>query len=341
MNEFRDEWLPLPDGESASSKDYYFNSYAHFGIHEDMLKDQVRTGAYKAAILNNKALFEGKTVLDVGSGTGILCLFAAKAGAKRCIGIECSDIADFATEIAQRNGYGDVITYVRGKVEEVEIPVEKVDIILSEWMGYFLIYESMLDSVLFARDKWLVEGGLMFPDHAKLYISAIEDAEYREEKIGFWDHLWGYDFSPMKRCVMQEPISDTVDVSALATTTTCILDIDLTKVRKEELDFVAPYRLTVHRKDFVHAMCVWFDTSFEACTPRVVLSTAPGQPYTHWKQSVLYIEDVLVVNEGDTVSGLIAVRKSLANPRDLDVKLSLRHEGELGAPETVQYYRLR
>lgn len=341
LDEFRNEWLPLPDGESASMRDYYFNSYAHFGIHEDMLKDTVRTGSYKAAILNNKALFAGKTVLDVGSGTGILCLFAAKAGAKRCIGIECSDIADFATEIAQRNGYGDVITYIRGKVEEVEIPVEKVDIIVSEWMGYFLIYESMLDSVLFARDKWLVEGGLMFPDRAKLYVSAIEDADYREEKIGFWDHLWGYNFEPMKRCVMQEPISDSVDASAIATTTECILDIDLTKVRTEELDFVAPYRLTVNRKDFLHALCVWFDTSFEACSPKVVLSTAPGQSYTHWKQSVLYIEDVLVANEGDTVSGLIAVRKSLANPRDLDVKLSLTHTGDLGAPEKVQYYRLR
>ncbi len=49
-----------------------------------------------------------------------------------------------------------VITLVQGKVEEVTIPVESVDIIVSEWMGYFLLYESMLETVLFARDKWLV-----------------------------------------------------------------------------------------------------------------------------------------------------------------------------------------
>jgi len=49
-----------------------------------------------------------------------------------------------------------VITILQGKVEEVELPVAKVDIIVSEWMGYFLLYESMLDTVLFARDKWLV-----------------------------------------------------------------------------------------------------------------------------------------------------------------------------------------
>merc|ERR1712113_1067961 len=98
---FRKEWLPLPDETSLSNKDYYFNSYAHFGIHEDMLKDQVRTGSYMKAILSNKHLFKDKTVLDVGAGTGILCLFAAKAGAKRCIGIECCDIVDYARQIAE------------------------------------------------------------------------------------------------------------------------------------------------------------------------------------------------------------------------------------------------
>lgn len=49
-----------------------------------------------------------------------------------------------------------VITLIKGKIEEVELPVDKVDIIISEWMGYCLLYESMLDTVLFARDKWLV-----------------------------------------------------------------------------------------------------------------------------------------------------------------------------------------
>jgi len=48
------------------------------------------------------------------------------------------------------------ITLIKGKMEEVELPVEKVDIIISEWMGYFLLYESMLDTVLVARDKYLV-----------------------------------------------------------------------------------------------------------------------------------------------------------------------------------------
>ena len=76
------------------------------------------------------------------------------------------------------------ITLIKGKMEEVVLPVDKVDIIISEWMGYFLLYESMLDSVLYARDRYLVPNGLMFPDEATRYMAAIEDQEYKEEKIG-------------------------------------------------------------------------------------------------------------------------------------------------------------
>lgn len=75
------------------------------------------------------------------------------------------------------------ITLVKGKLEEAELPIQQFDIIVSEWMGYFLLYESMLDTVILARDKYLKPGGLMFPDEATLYLAAIEDMEYKEEKI--------------------------------------------------------------------------------------------------------------------------------------------------------------
>lgn len=56
--------------------DYYFDSYSHFSIHEEMLKDTIRTRAYMDAIMDNPHLFKDKIVLDIGSGTGVLSIFA-------------------------------------------------------------------------------------------------------------------------------------------------------------------------------------------------------------------------------------------------------------------------
>jgi len=99
-----------PAVDEMTSKDYYFDSYAHFGIHEEMLKDEVRTMTYRDSMLNNPHLFKDKIVLDVGCGTGILCMFAKKAGAKHVYGIDMSSIIDHAKTIVKDNGFENDIT---------------------------------------------------------------------------------------------------------------------------------------------------------------------------------------------------------------------------------------
>jgi len=167
--------------KEKTSSDYYWNSYAHFGIHEEMLKDKVRTNSYRKSILDNKFMFKDKVVLDVGCGTAILSLFAAQAGAEHVYAVDSSDIILQARQIVKDNNFEGKITCIQGKMEDIELP-SKVDIIISEWMGYFLLYETMLPTVLTARDKWLKPGGHIFPDKADLYVACIEDADYKEEK---------------------------------------------------------------------------------------------------------------------------------------------------------------
>ena len=161
---------------------YYFDSYSKLSIHETMLRDTARTGAYERAIAEHAHLFAGKTVLDVGCGTGVLAMFAARAGAKRVVGIDNSAMISHAEKAVAANGYADVITLVRGKLEDtikagtLGLAEGEVDVIVSEWMGYGLLYESMLPSVLCARDALLAADGTMYPDVAELFVEAVDDS---------------------------------------------------------------------------------------------------------------------------------------------------------------------
>ena len=125
------------------------------------------------------------------------------------------------------------------KMEEITLPVPKVDIIISEWMGYFLLYESMLDSVLWARDKYLVEGGKMLPDRAQLYVAAIEDGNYKNQKMTFWNDVYGVDMSCLTPTVMKEPLVDTVDSQMIMSDSCKILDLDLVRCKKSDVNFAS------------------------------------------------------------------------------------------------------
>lgn len=269
--------------------------------------------------------------------------FAVKAGAKHVIGVDMSSIIEKAREIVEANGMTSKITLLQGKMEEVQLPFPKVDIIISEWMGYFLLYESMLDTVLYARDTYLVPGGKIFPDRATMYLAAIEDGEYKDDKIGckaplscwslgcrnlmlssVWDNVWGFDYSPMKEIALTEPLVDNVEMKAVVSDPCPILTLDLYTVKSSDLSFKAPFSLPARRNDFVHALIAWFDIDFTACHKPISFSTGPHAKYTHWKQTVFYLRDVLTVEEGEVVTGELENRPNDKNPRDLDIGISYK-----------------
>ena len=248
--------------------------------------------------------------------------FAVKAGAKHVIGVDMSTIIEKAREIVEVNGMTSKITLLQGKMEEVELPFPKVDIIISEWMGYFLLYESMLDTVLYARDKYLQPDGLIFPDKATIFMAGIEDGDYKEEKIGFWDNVWGFDYTPLKATAMTEPLVDTVDMKAVVTDPSPVISFDLYTVKPEDLAFTVPFTLNCRRNDFVHALIAWFDIDFTKCHKPIRFSTGPHTKYTHWKQTVFYLQEVLTAEEGEQITGVLENKPNAKNRRDLDIRIA-------------------
>jgi protein arginine N-methyltransferase 1 len=203
-----------------------------------------------------------------------------------------------AREIVKQNYLSHRITIINSTVEDAILPVDKVDIIISEWMGYFLLYESMLDTVIYARDKWLKEDGYIFPDKAVVNIAAIEDAEYKDQKINFWEDIYGIDMSIFKNYSLSEPLIDYCDKKAINSNVCKVLEIDLYNVQIKDLDYSSAYELKFIRNDWVHALVTWFDIYFDKVDNKVSFTTSPFNTGTHWKQVVFYTKKDFPVYKG-------------------------------------------
>ncbi|KAF7813913.1 putative protein arginine N-methyltransferase 1 [Senna tora] len=197
-----------------------------------------------------------------------------------------------------------------------------------------------------------MDDGVVLPDKASLYLTAIEDAEYKEDKIEFWNNVYGFDMSCIKKQAIMEPLVDTVDQNQIVTNSQLLKTMDISKMAPGDVSFTAPFKLVAERDDYIHALVAYFDVSFTKCHKLMGFSTGyvdspvnlfagPRSRTTHWKQTVLYLEDVLTVCEGESIVGSMTVSPNKKNPRDVDIMLKYSFNGARCTASRVQYYKMR
>jgi len=339
----------------------YFESYKGNSIHREMIEDRVRTEGYRDFIEKNAEVFKDKIVLDVGCGTGILSLFSARAGAKKVFAVDNSGIVTRAKEIISRNGYSDRIEVIQGRVEDFStqrlIGKEKVDIIISEWMGYGLLFEGMLDSVLRARDMYLKPNGILVPSHCNIRLAPISDADWIADSTSekFWKDVYGFDFSPMIPGGLLNTheigVFDVPEKALCGTATSHLLEMKTVSV--QDLTFKVPINMTLDRDiAALQAVAIWFDTIFihpgssqdvktldgvdwgKHGIPGLGFSTGPSNTPTHWHQAVLLLDDDVAkkqaFNSGSVLAGTLSYAKEKGDDRGITVTVEWKGKGEQG-----------
>jgi SAM-dependent methyltransferase len=169
--------------------------------HARMLHDSRRTGDYLAAIA--AAVRPGDVVLDIGTGSGVLAVAAARAGARRVYAVEATDIAAVAERVFAVNRVQDRVTLVPGWSRRIELP-EPADLLVSEIIGSEPLEEEILETTLDARRRLLKPGARLIP-HALALLARpllIPEADARLHAIGRdaverWRALYGIDFQPL------------------------------------------------------------------------------------------------------------------------------------------------
>jgi len=329
--------------DDLTSRDYYLDSDAHFSVHEQILRDNIRTNTFKSAINYNKHLFEDKIVLNVGCGTGLMCMLVAQAGAKTVIGIDKSAMADQAREIVKDNKLEDSIIIIRGDVQDVSLPVNEVDVIIAEWMGYSLYSNSMLESVIFARDKWLTKEGILFPDRGTLYVCAIEDKQFKDERINFWEDVYGFNMTCLKNISLAEPLIEAVPKSSVVSNSCLLKEIDLYTVKKDDISFDSPFCLSLKKNEHIHALVTYFEVEFSKCHKKTLLSTAPNfnNNNTMWKQTTFFLRESVYGKKGESIYGRFMMEPSKKkNSKELEFEIIIQFKGEVSSLYEYNKYRM-
>nr|QDG00785.1 histone-arginine methyltransferase CARM1-2 [Brachionus koreanus] len=315
-----------------SSAVQYFQFYSLLSQQQNMMQDYVRTATYQRAILDNSIDFEGKVVLDVGAGSGILSFFAAQAGAAKVYAVEASSIAQHASSLVKANNMSDKIKVIAGKIEDIDLP-EKVDMIVSEPMGYMLLNERMLESYLHAK-KFLKPNGKMFPTQGDLYIAPFTDeALFMEQvaKANFWSQnsFYGIDLSALKTAAYEEyfkqPVVDTFDPRILISPPVKHT-IDFLADNEEDLfNIEIAVKFDVQAASVVHGLAFWFDVAFKGSTTQTWLSTAPTQPLTHWYQVRCLFPQPFLLTRSAQLEGKVSLKTN--SRQSYDVTMMVTVEG--------------
>ena len=159
---------------------------SEFSLHEHglMIRDRIRTGAYARAL--EQLVRPDSVVLDIGTGSGIFALLAARSGARRVFAVEPDGVIELARELSAANGLADRITFIRGVSTRIDLP-QRADVIVSDLHGVLPLYETHIPSIADARLRHLAAGGTLIPFRETLWAGAAELPDVYEDHVSSWE----------------------------------------------------------------------------------------------------------------------------------------------------------
>jgi hypothetical protein len=135
------------------------------------------------------------------------------------------------------NGCTLVVNVVQARLEELQLQGEaRVDVIVSEWMGYGLYFENMLSSVLVARDRFLAPDGILIPSHCRLFIQAVSFSS-EDDRINFWDDVFGIRMSRVGELFVEEAQVQLCAAGDARSQRATLHELDLKHIDDDDLDF--------------------------------------------------------------------------------------------------------
>ena len=292
--------LVHPDGRAPAS------GWADSVEHARMLHDDRRTGDYVAALA--AAVRPGDVVLDIGTGSGVLAVAAARAGARRVYAVEGSDIAAVAERVFVANGVDDVVTLVPGWSRHVELP-ELADLLVAEVIGSEPLEEEILETTLDARRRLLKPDARLIPHTLTLLARPVllPEADTRQRAMGRaaverWRELYAMEFQPLLDAALPGPVNMLTEAEVVASWPPVGLPVTLAELDLatfDEASVQASADLVVDAPGSVNAVAVTFRAALYGTIEHTLDPWT--WPTSSWATSVWVFPDRVDLGAGEVL----------------------------------------
>jgi protein arginine N-methyltransferase 1 len=262
--------------------------------HTWMLNDRVRMEAYRRAIF--AVVRPGDVVLDVGTGSGVLAMFACQAGARLVYAVEAGEIITVARQLAQDNGFTERIRFIHLDARELK-ELEQVDVIVSELISNSGPGEGMAETINCCRDLFLRPGGKIVPEWVELCLAPVDECGLYRSACPPGISTYEIDFSSVRNYSVHLPLRARVSPEALLAPGQVAYEYQAYSSVVDD-DFTTLLSFTAGRAGTLHGFCSWFNALL---AERVELTNAPLST-VHWDNIFFPLREPVPLEAGMTIS---------------------------------------
>jgi predicted RNA methylase len=271
-------------------------AYESIASHRTMALDTVRNRAYAHALA--RIVTPDSVVLDLGAGTGVLGLIAARLGARRVYLVEPTDVISVAQELVTANGLDDRVQCLRGRLDDIALP-EKVNVIVSVMTGNFLVTEDLLPVLFHARDTVLAPGGRLIPNAAVMEATIVSAPAMHAMHVGCWSGVQeGISTSVVRPYAANTPIYNSPEIRSVQylAEPTAVHRVDFESDGYEGVHAASIVKAT--ESGLCHGIAGWFRMQLGD----EWLSTSPRHERVHWSAVFFPIDPPLPIEAGEPVT---------------------------------------
>ena len=238
----------------------------------------------------------GSTVVDVGSGTGVLAFMALELGARRVVALEQSGLARHAARIARESSLGSRVRFVQCDALTDDLPAVEADLVVCELLGHFGIGENLERALARVCRLMAKPDAAIVPNRLELFAAPVECASLKRH-IEFWDRsVAGVSLAPLRDVANRHIYLRHEEGLRMLGATASLGARTLGGPRPADGFSRIRTELVVDRAGRMDAVMGFFRSRL---SPSVSISTAPGDPSTHWGQVLFPVGGGLPVRAGD------------------------------------------